>query len=147
MRISLCFADGYALYSGQFIGVVLAESKPQAEIGAALVAVQYEKDEEKAIVSSVDQILDEEKQAAGRMALKNELSCDEDIEALLKADKYYMNEIVKIGTQTHLFMESHAAYVVPDEERRLMVYTGTQCCTQRMAGYFQIYSVSLLLFL
>ena len=90
------------------------------------VAVQYEKDEKKAIVSVVDQIVDDEKQAAGLMALKNELSCDEDIEALLKADKYDINEIVKIGTQKHLFMESHAAYVVPDEERRLMVYTGTQ---------------------
>lgn len=121
------FATKRSLYCGQAVGLILADTKRQAEAAAKLVKVTYS-DERKPILTLEDAI------AAGSWLKdsKKEMKTGGlpgSSDALKKSEVVVEGE-VSIGHQYHFHLESQRAICIPGEDGEMKIYSSTQNVSQ-----------------
>ncbi|KAF3001822.1 hypothetical protein E8E13_003469 [Curvularia kusanoi] len=120
----LFFAEDKALYHGQVIGMVYADTAMQAQAAARAVKVEYE--EQKSILT-IDEAI-----AAGSFFphgkdLKKGLAIDSKMdEAFAQCDRIFEG-VTRMGGQEHFYLETNAALSIPSgEDSAVEVWSSTQ---------------------
>lgn len=124
------FAQGKVLFHGQPVAVVLATTAAQAKEGARLVRVHYgdvdDDGERYRAVLTIDDALEAIRDGdESYVYTHNEFSIG-DAKSMVEKGPNRVQGVVQLGTQKHFYMETSAAYALPEEDGGLQVHASTQ---------------------
>lgn len=133
------FADGVVLSHGHTIGMVYADTAPQAQAAAKAVRIVYE---ELPAILTIDEAIEADsffphgKQLKKGAALAGRMD-----EAFAQCDRVFSG-VTRMGGQEHFYLETNAALAIPHREDGSMeVWSSTQNTTETQEFVSQVLGV------
>ncbi|KAK3126803.1 hypothetical protein QOZ80_7AG0563060 [Eleusine coracana subsp. coracana] len=119
------FGDPIAEFSGQALGVVIAETQRYADMAAKQVIVEYDTVDLNAPILTMEQAVQNESYFDVPPSFYPKQVGDYS-KGMAEADHKILSTEVKLASQYYFYMETQTALAIPDEDDTMVVYSSSQ---------------------